>query len=66
MLCSFSLSVQRVKTELESGRKWDENWGTLFNGEVPHNYTDRIKYLEKELKGFEYLICFLLYSHSFC
>lgn len=41
---------QRVKTELESGKKWNENWGPLFDGGVPNDYTERVRFLENELK----------------
>jgi hypothetical protein len=41
---------QRVRTELESGKKWNENWGPLFSGGVPNDYAERIKFLESELR----------------
>lgn len=41
---------QRVRTELESGQKWSENWGTLFAGDIPNDCEGKIKYLEGELK----------------
>lgn len=41
---------QRVKTELESGRRWDEDWGTLFSEGIPNSYKERVEYLENELK----------------
>jgi hypothetical protein len=47
---AFIIVSQRVKTELESGKKWNENWGTLFGGGVPNDYTERVKFLEGELK----------------
>jgi hypothetical protein len=44
---------QRVNTELESGRKWDENWGTLFSGGAPNDYKERVVYLEDQLKRYD-------------
>mmetsp|Transcript_12184 Transcript_12184/g.18407 ORF Transcript_12184/g.18407 Transcript_12184/m.18407 type:complete len:109 (-) Transcript_12184:187-513(-) len=41
---------QRVKTELESSKKWNEHWGTLFAGNVPNDYKERVEFLEEELK----------------
>jgi len=41
----------RVLTELEAPHKWNEAWGQLFQSEVPHEYKERIQYLENELKG---------------
>eukprot|EP01041_Mallomonas_annulata_P005586 gene5586-11261_t len=42
---------QRVKSELESATKWNDNWGELFKGDVPHDYEGRIKHLEEQLKS---------------
>ena len=41
---------QRVKTELESSKKWNDSWGPLFEGEVPNDYTERVNFLESELQ----------------
>jgi hypothetical protein len=43
--------VQRIITELESGRKWDENWGTLFSGGAPNDYKERVEYLKEQLRS---------------
>mmetsp|Transcript_11883 Transcript_11883/g.19345 ORF Transcript_11883/g.19345 Transcript_11883/m.19345 type:complete len:104 (+) Transcript_11883:70-381(+) len=40
---------QRINTELSSGGKWNENWGTLFNGAVPNDYKNREQYLLAEI-----------------
>jgi len=40
----------RVRKEMQAPHKWSEDWGTLFNGEVPHEYDDRVKHLEEVLK----------------
>jgi hypothetical protein len=41
---------QRLITEQEAPHKWNESWGELFNSGVPHEYNQRIKYLEDQLK----------------
>lgn len=41
---------QRVKTELESSKKWNETWGPLYDGDVPTDYSNRATYLESELQ----------------
>lgn len=40
----------RLKTESEAPHKWNESWGELFNNGVPHDYDERIKHLENEIK----------------
>ena len=40
----------RVNGETQSVHKWKETWGELFKGEVPFDYEEKIKYLEKQLK----------------
>ena len=40
----------RVKTEVESHHKWNEDWGTLFPNEVPNNLSQRREFLEQKLK----------------
>jgi hypothetical protein len=40
----------RVRKEMQAPHKWSEDWGTLFHGEVPHEYDDRVKHLEEVLK----------------
>ena len=42
-----------MKTELESSKKWNEHWGTLFAGNVPNDYKERVEFLEEELKKYE-------------
>jgi hypothetical protein len=39
----------RLRTEAEAPHKWNESWGELFNNGVPHDYSERIKYFEKEV-----------------
>ena len=39
----------RLKIESEAPHKWNENWGELFPSGVPHDYSERIKYLEAEV-----------------
>ena len=41
----------RILTEIEAPHKWNEAWGSMFQSEVPHDYKERISYLEKELKS---------------
>ena len=41
---------QRVTTELESSKAWNENWGTLFSGNIPNDYAGRLEYFENQLK----------------
>jgi hypothetical protein len=41
---------QRVTSELESARKWNENWGTLFVGGIPNDEAERVAYLEEEIR----------------
>lgn len=41
---------QRIITELASSGKWNENWGTLFNGSVPNDYKEREKFLLAEIE----------------
>ena len=43
---------QRVRSELESAQKWNENWGVLFSRGIPNDYEKRISYLQEELKKF--------------
>ena len=42
---------QRLLTEMEAPHKWNEAWGDLFSYGVPIEYSERIKYLEYELKN---------------
>jgi hypothetical protein len=58
---------QRVNSELESAKKWNENWGVLFSRGIPNDYEARIKYLEEELKKYDiFLFSSLLSSQFFC
>jgi hypothetical protein len=41
----------RCITEEEAPHKWNEAWGQMFSGGIPHDYAERIAYLERELKG---------------
>lgn len=41
---------QRIITELASSGKWNENWGTLFNGSVPNEYKKRELFLLAEIE----------------
>lgn len=41
----------RVRTELESPGKWNEDWGQLFPGETPNELQARVEFLEKQLKA---------------
>jgi len=41
----------RVLTEIDAPHKWNEAWGQMFEGSVPHDYIERIKFLENELKN---------------
>ena len=40
----------RVRTELESNQKWNNDWGTLFPNKVPNELQDRVVFLEQQLK----------------
>ncbi len=40
----------RLRTEQEAPHRWNESWGELFDNGVPHEYTKRLEYLEKQLK----------------
>lgn len=42
---------QRLHRELEAPHRWSEAWGSLFEGEIPHEYKPRIEHLEKKLKS---------------
>ncbi len=39
----------RLKIEADAPHKWNENWGELFDNGVPHDYGERIKYLQNEI-----------------
>ncbi len=41
----------RCITEEEAPHKWNEAWGQMFSGGIPHEYPERIAYLENELKN---------------
>lgn len=41
----------RCITEEQAPHKWNEAWGQMFSGGIPHEYADRIAYLEKELQS---------------
>ncbi len=41
---------QRIISEMESVHKWNDNWTELFDTGVPHDYKQRIEFLEKEVK----------------
>lgn len=41
---------QRVKSELESANKWNDNWGVLYTRDVPNDTSGRIKYLEEQIR----------------
>jgi hypothetical protein len=40
---------QRLKTEMESVHKWNENWSTLHEGGIPTDYDKRVEFLKAEL-----------------
>lgn len=40
---------QRVRTELDSARIWNECWGQLYCKDVPADYEERIKYLQAQV-----------------
>jgi hypothetical protein len=42
----------RCITEEEAPHKWNESWGTMFTNNIPHNYVERIEYLENELESY--------------
>jgi hypothetical protein len=42
--------LARCNTEQEAPHKWNEAWGQLFSGAIPHEYPARIEFLENELK----------------
>ena len=39
----------RCLTEEEAPHKWTEAWGQMFSNGIPHDYRERIDFLEKEL-----------------
>ena len=41
---------QRIKSELDSANKWNENWGVLYVRDIPTDYEGKVKYLEDKLK----------------
>ena len=41
----------RCITEDEAPHKWNEAWGQMFGGGIPHEYPDRIAFLKEELKN---------------
>lgn len=41
----------RCITEEEAPHKWNEAWGQLFDSGIPHDYAERIEFLEKELSS---------------
>ena len=41
----------RVNTEQEAPHKWNEAWGQMFQSNIPHDYQDRVKFLQEELKA---------------
>ena len=43
--------LARCKTEEEAPHKWNEAWAQLFSGAIPHEYPERIAFLEEELKN---------------
>ena len=40
----------RCVTEEEAPHKWNEAWGQMFTSGIPHDYAERIEFLENELK----------------
>ena len=42
---------QRLRSEQEAPHKWNESWGSLFNGDVPHDYNQRIEHYKSVLKS---------------
>ena len=54
----------RVITELEAPHKWAEAWGEMFQTEIPHEYKERVKYLEAELKSLPVVKPFPKYGGS--
>ena len=49
LLSSFS-AEQRVKKEMGAPHEWNETWAGFFKPEIPTDYTERIKFLERELE----------------
>ena len=41
----------RCITEEQAPVKWTEAWGQMFPGSIPHDYAERIEFLENELKS---------------
>jgi len=41
----------RCITEEEAPHKWNEAWGQMFSGGIPHDYPNRIAFLQEELKN---------------
>ena len=54
----------RCITEMEAPHKWAEAWGQMFQTEIPHEYKDRVAYLEKELKALPELKAYPKYGGS--
>ena len=44
--------TQRCLTEEEAPHKWNEAWGQLFSGGIPHDYKDRVEFLSLDLSDF--------------
>ena len=40
----------RCITEEQAPVKWTEAWGQMFSGSIPHDYGERIEFLENELR----------------
>lgn len=43
--------TSRCLTEEQAPHKWNEAWGQMFSGGIPHEYPERIEYLQQELKN---------------
>jgi hypothetical protein len=41
----------RCRTEEEAPHKWNEAWGQLFSGGIPHDYGERVAFLKAELEN---------------
>jgi hypothetical protein len=41
----------RCITEEQAPVKWNEAWGQMFSGAIPHDYGERIEFLENELRN---------------
>jgi hypothetical protein len=41
----------RCITEEKAPHVWNEAWGQMFAGALPHDYGERIEFLEQELKN---------------